>query len=193
MIVPGASSPASVDPYLSNLKGALIKMNGFKKEWERREKRRGKIGWLFRLGDISLGKRKNSLQMPKEERDADSSPKYMKNQEVAPATLQRKAIREEDHFFASKQERWLDPQRHMSSEMSAVNDSHTSPNLWELNKLDKIESRFERRHWKDQCKDFKYFFHVPRNDVSHSLSGQWEIWGIENQTKGTKGTTRKDW
>lgn len=103
MIVPGASSPASVDPYLSNLKGALIKMNRFKKEEERREKRRGKIGWLFHLGDISLGKRKNNLQMPKEERDADSSPKYVKGQEVAPATLQRKAIREEDHFFASKQ------------------------------------------------------------------------------------------
>lgn len=32
MKVPGAGSPASVDPYLSNLKGALIKMNGFKKE-----------------------------------------------------------------------------------------------------------------------------------------------------------------
>lgn len=32
MIVPGASSPASVDPYLSNLKGALIKMNEFKKK-----------------------------------------------------------------------------------------------------------------------------------------------------------------
>lgn len=67
MIVPGSSSTTSVDPYLSNLKGTLIKMNGFKEERERREKRRGKIGWLFRLGDISLRKRKNILQMPKEE------------------------------------------------------------------------------------------------------------------------------
>lgn len=67
MLVSGASSPASVDRYLSNLRGALIKMNGFKEERERREKRRGKIGWLFHLGDISLGKRKNSLQMTKEE------------------------------------------------------------------------------------------------------------------------------
>lgn len=92
MIVPGSRSPTSVDPYLPNLKGALIKMNGFKEEQKRREKRRGKIGCLFRLGDISLGKkRKNSLQMPKEERDANSSPENVKGQEVAPATLQRKA------------------------------------------------------------------------------------------------------
>lgn len=77
--------------------------------------------------------------MPKEERDANSSPEYIKGQEAAPATLQRKAIRKEDHFFASKQKWWLDPQRPVSSEMS-VNGSHAFPNLWELNKLDKIET-----------------------------------------------------
>lgn len=40
--------------------------------------------------------------MLKEKRGADSNPEDIKGQEVAPATLQRKAIREGDVLFALK-------------------------------------------------------------------------------------------